>query len=486
MFTKRLPEVVAGFVCVALVFHTAAVSCMTAGADGYQSATNHTRGRKLQGWCNPALSCGAACCNSNQLCHPSIKSCRMARRPILNGWWSPDPFITYYNGWYYLLVTAAFHVEIHRSRSPNFCCIGCGDPGCDTASLDQFSNTIIYRPPPDKGKVWAPELHMYNKKWYIYFSMARVKYGSFDKEEGSNTQRMYVIASRMPAGSDPMPTGPWKPDMTANWKFLGQLNLPGNTYATDGTIWQQPGTSNPTKKYFVWSGYPTNATDWQRLYIARIKDATRISAGRTEISAPEYAWERSEMLPHVPGYWMGINEGPAALTTDTGRSFIFFSAGGDWSPTGCIGRLEYVGPDPLKRSSWRKNPQPVMSPNAASKAWQVGHNSFFRREGTGQWHIAFHAKSEPTWGTEARRARVQYIDTDSNGYPHLAAPAPLSSKALPAAAANAAGTPEPQHASNAAFSKQQYVEFARARIAAGDDGRGALAGPPPLEEAEAP
>ena len=98
-----------------------------------------------------------------------------------------DPWLEYYNGNYYL-VTTSFTGELTMRKSPTLA-------GLNTApSVQVWSDNNSSR----NWNMWAPEIHFFNGKWYLYYSAGPRGSACCD------AQRTHVLES---AGTDPM--GPY-------------------------------------------------------------------------------------------------------------------------------------------------------------------------------------------------------------------------------------------------------------------------------------
>jgi GH43 family beta-xylosidase len=238
--------------------------------------------------------------------------------------------------------------------------------------------------------IWAPELHFINGRWYVYFAA--------DQNGDNSTHRIYVLESK---SADPL----------SKYSFVGEINAPDNQWAIDGTV-----LNLNNHLYFIWSGWenPNNQTT-QNLYIAPMSSPTQISGQRILISSPTYSWENS-VAP--------INEGPEILQHD-GKTFLIYSANASWTNSYCLGMLTLVGSNPLKPSSWVKNPTPVFQ--SGNGVYGPGHSSFTTSEdGTQNW-IVYHAARYSGAGWD-RTIRTQPFTWNANGSPNFGQPLPTSTQ----------------------------------------------------------
>ena len=238
--------------------------------------------------------------------------------------------------------------------------------------------------------LWAPELHCVRGRWVIY--VAANATSSLLK----GTHRMYVLAARDDG------------DLSKGFAFWGQLPLPGDRWAIDGTPFRHAG-----KLYHVWSGWAAGRRLHQQLYICEMQDAFRPVAGAQaiQISRPTYPWElRGRRL----GLWPSINEGPVELHRGE-RSYLVYSASGSWSDHYCLGLLEFTGHDPLDPAAWTKHPEPVLA--SSREVIAPGHCGFLQRGG--ELLLLYHAAKYPRagWDREVHVGKMDFTDDDWPVFP---------------------------------------------------------------------
>jgi GH43 family beta-xylosidase len=286
----------------------------------------------------------------------------------------PDPYLTYYNGNYYLMTTP-WNGPLTMRKAPTI------------AALKQAAPVPVFDDFP-AGRccwVWAPEFHLINGRWYIYYSA-----GTGDIED----QRVHVAES---AGTDP--TGPY----SYKGVVFGGWGIDGSVVTINGQL------------YYIWSGVPTEL--WRdsdpHIYIAAMSNPWTVGGLRTAISAPTLAWERQG----TP-----MNEGPVALQHN-GRTFIVYSASACQGPDYKLGLLSYNGGNPLSASAWTKAPQPIFQRNDANGVFGPGHNGFFTSpDGTESW-IVYHANTSASQGCgSTRTTRIQKFTWNVDGTPNLGVP----------------------------------------------------------------
>lgn len=289
-----------------------------------------------------------------------------------------DPWLTYYDGSYYLAATTWASEWTMRS-APTLAELKTAEP-----------QTIYVETDPSRCcNFWAPEFRLLEgpngPRWYFYYTAGT--FGTYDN------QRIYVLESE---GTDPM--GPY----TYKARIFDPYN---DVWMIDGSVLELEGSL-----YFMYSAF---AGGLQSLFIAPMSNPWTISGERTLISQPTYPWET------VGGF---VNEGPVALHHDD-RLFLIYSASSCNTPDYKLGMLTYIGDDPLSADSWVKNPEPVFERADQNGVYAPGHNGFFRSpDGTEDW-IVYHANDSASYGCDGRRStRVQRINWNEDGTPDFGVP----------------------------------------------------------------
>ena len=205
--------------------------------------------------------------------------------------------------------------------------------------------------------VWAPELHIVEDYWWVYFSAAI-------PEEGERSHRLYVLRGPH-SSSDPV-------EPTSKFVFEGLMRGLPDHWAIDPTVFQING-----ERYLMYSGWPLDEKEdlKQLLFIGKMLDPATIdpSMGVQLVSSPEYPWEKYKDSGDGP--WHEIIEGPQWLEMDTFKGIIY-SAGASWTSSYQLGILQYIGGDPLAKSSWAKHKEPFLSNNPSGKGpYGPGHCS---------------------------------------------------------------------------------------------------------------
>lgn len=285
-----------------------------------------------------------------------------------------DPFMTYYQGNYYLAATT-WGKNLTMKK------------GATIAALKAASPQVIWQDSTAarSGNMWAPEFYLLDngageQRWYHYYTAG----------DGSNldTQRSHVLES---TGTDPM--GPYR--------YKAQLL---NYWAIDGSVLQAGG-----KLYFMFSAWQGST---QNVWIVAMTSPWSVTGERTLLSSPTYAWEKEGSDQ--------VNEGPVALYHG-GRTFVTYSASQCASPGYKLGMLELTGANPLTATSWRKNATAVFQ--GAGTAYGAGHNGFFvSPDGSEDW-IVYHATTNASGSCWTdRTTRIQKFTWNADGTPNFGSP----------------------------------------------------------------
>lgn len=299
-------------------------------------------------------------------------------RNPLNPYGGADPWIQYYDGYYYL-ATTTWRSELMMSRSETLAGLKTAIPVQIYAETD----------PSRCCNMWAPEFYLLDgpngPRWYFYYSAGTS--GTLDN------QRMHVLES---AGTDPM--GPY----TYKARIFDPTN---DVWAIDGSVLQLDDAL-----YFLFSSW---VGDEQSLFIAPMRDPWTLSRRRELISRPTYDWER---------VGLNVNEGPVALYRDD-QVFVIYSASHCATPDYKLGMLTYTGGDPLLASSWEKHPEPVFQATAENGVFGPGHNGFFQSPDQTEYWIVYHANDSTSGGCDdGRTTRVQPFNWNADGIPDFGVP----------------------------------------------------------------
>ncbi|HEX4207484.1 MAG TPA: glycoside hydrolase family 43 protein [Ktedonobacteraceae bacterium] len=307
----------------------------------------------------------------------------------------PDPFVTRYNGTYYVLGTTGNNVTIWSS------------PYLESVSQKP---TVVWTPQTGQPayQIWSPSLFLLNyhgaPHWFVYYTAASTN-------DNAN-HRIYVLMSN---GRDPL--GPYT--------FQGQLAGSDNTTTIDPSIIlihsqlyildvEEPGVQHV--------GEPgANVT-----YIAPLSDPLTQSGPSQSLIYPDQSWERGGGSGQST---YPVSEGPEALYHN-GKTFIVYSGSDTGDYTYCLGLLTYNGGDPLDFHSWSKS-GPVFQYSAANGVYGPGRASFTTSpDGTQSWMV-YHAKTSSAYIYSGRTTRAQQFSWNQDGTPNFGVPVSTSTPITP-------------------------------------------------------
>ncbi len=304
------------------------------------------------------------------------------RNPLLPS--GPDPWVMAYKGVYYYMNSTGRNLTIWATP--------------DITDLRHARKKVVYVPPADgpySHELWAPELHRFDGRWYLYFS---ADYGR------NESHRVFVLEN---TSEDPM---------EGTWTMKGQVKDPTDKWAIDASVFEAAG-----QRYLIWSGWKGDSDGEQDIFIAHLKNPWTIDSERVMLSYPKYPWEHVGDLPDRPAVpHVEVNEGPEIL--QHGKDiFLVYSASACWTDYYELGVLQaHVGDNLLDAASWKKFDHPFLKQNPEASVFGTGHNGFFKSpDGTQDW-IIYHANSGRHQGCgDMRSPRAQPFTWNGDGTPNF-------------------------------------------------------------------
>ncbi|KQT35231.1 alpha-N-arabinofuranosidase [Sphingomonas sp. Leaf412] len=290
------------------------------------------------------------------------------------------------DGWYYMTgsVPEYDRLVLRRSRT--------------IAGLSTAPEKVLWRhlsTGPLSGFIWAPELHLIDGRWIMYFAAGPSGGG----EDVFRIRTHAVVCD----GPDPM---------TGKWSVLGQLRTPWDTFNLDSTSFVHRGT-----RYLAWAQREPGIDTNSNLYIAPLATPLTLAAKPTRLTVPTLPWE-------VRGF--KVAEAPAILARN-GRLFMTYSASAT-DARYCMGMLTARDDaDVMDPAAWTKSPVPVFATSTAHAIYGPGHNSFTVDE-RGRDLLVYHARDyekidgDPLFDPN-RHTRVQHFRYRADGTPDFGAPA---------------------------------------------------------------
>jgi len=295
-----------------------------------------------------------------------------------------DPFMFYHDGYYYYTATGAASVSLIKVRN--------------IADIQTVNATKILTP-NNYTDLWSPEIHYFTADeigeeyagWYMFV-------GAKEKDSTGSTasnQRQYVV--KCLDGDNLL--GRWGDPVTGEANVLRKMTFATGGYNEDALC----GGSSPIringKLYLTFVSEEGRGTSefHQTINITTLETPWNITGTPVEICRPDYDWEKH-------GYWYGANsdgamtwwpqvvEGASAVYAPTGEVYLMYTGSGYWTTWYALGYLKLVGNDPLKKSSWQKNPTPVLQREETLTESSIngcGHGSYFT-DHAGQMWVAYH------------------------------------------------------------------------------------------------
>lgn len=252
---------------------------------------------------------------------------------------------------------------------------------------------------PMSGFIWAPELHLIDGRWIMYFAA-----GPSGGGEDVFRIRTFALACD---GADPM---------TGNWSVLGQLQTPWDSFTLDSTSFVHRGT-----RYLAWAQREPGIETNSNLYLAPLATPLTLAAKPARLTVPTLPWE-------VRGF--KVAEAPAVLERH-GKLFMTYSASAT-DARYCMGMLTArADADIMDPAVWSKSPTPVFQTSRENRIYGPGHNSFTVDE-RGRDVLIYHArdyeqiKGDPLFDPN-RHTRAQYFGYRGDGSPDFGVPAPVRS-----------------------------------------------------------
>lgn len=267
-----------------------------------------------------------------------------------------DPYVLKHtDGWYYFTASVPAYDGIVLRRAKSL------------AELPQAEEVEVWHKHesgPMSIHIWAPELHLVDGHWYIY-------YAGGDKDDVWAI-RPYVLEC---LDEDPM---------TGTWTEKGMMQAADDdefsftAFSLDATVFENKG-----KNYYVWAEKVGTGRQISNLYIGELEKPYKLKTVQVLLTTPDYDWERK-------GFW--VNEGPAVIKRN-GKIYLTYSAS-DTGVNYCMGMLEASeDADLLDPLSWKKERYPVLCSDESVKVYGPGHNSFTADE-DGNDILVYHARTE--------------------------------------------------------------------------------------------
>jgi GH43 family beta-xylosidase len=289
------------------------------------------------------------------------------------------------DGWYYMTGSVPEYDRLVLRRSRTLAGLGAAPEAVRWRHLASG---------PMSGFIWAPELHLIDGRWIMYFAAG-------PSGGGADVFRIRTFAL-ICNGPDPM---------TGGWSVLGQLQTSWDTFTLDSTSFVHRGT-----RYLAWAQREPGLETNSNIYLAPLATPLTLAAKPARLTVPRLAWETQGFK---------VAEGPAPLIRN-GRVFMTYSASAT-DARYCMGMLTARDDaDLLDPAAWTKSPEPVFRSSPENEVWGPGHNSFTVDE-RGRDVLVYHArdykdiKGDPLFDAN-RHTRIQHFRYRGDGTPDFGVP----------------------------------------------------------------
>lgn len=247
---------------------------------------------------------------------------------------------------------------------------------------------------PLSGFIWAPELHLIDGKWVMYFAAGPSGGG----EDVFRIRTWAVVCD----GPDPM---------AGKWTVLGQFEFPWDGFNLDSTIFIHRGV-----RYFCWAQREPGIETNSNLYLAPLKTPLTLAAKPARLTVPTLDWE-------IQGFKVAE---AAAFLERNGKLFLTYSASAT-DARYSLGLLTAdAGADIMDPKAWTKSPEPVFKTSRETGVYGPGHNSFTIDE-QGRDILVYHGrdyeaiKGDPLFDPN-RHTRIQRLYFKADGTPDFGVP----------------------------------------------------------------
>lgn len=294
---------------------------------------------------------------------------------------SPDPFVTYDPKFrrYYLLFTRGREVRIFSSEK--------------LPHLRDMENSVkvygIEQGDGINGSIWAPEMHKFGNRWYIYTSGGRTP-------DGREDRTLFILKSNT---ENPL----------EGFTFAGFPDPSMN--AIDPTVFTH--TDGCIYMCYAREGRGN------RIHIRKMKSPTEFDGEGVLLCEAELPWE---LVPPYVGDSTIVEGAFFVKSPDGKRLYVLYSANGCWSDDYALGVMEYKGGDLVCTANWEKAPEPLMV--KGNGTYGPGHASYFYAPNGKDFYIAYHSMHEPnktvTWAP--RFLHIQRVYFDETGCPYIGEP----------------------------------------------------------------
>lgn len=292
----------------------------------------------------------------------------MFTNPISQGK-APDPWVIYKEGYYYGCFTTEQDVRVWRSRN--------------LEGIFRGESKSVWSGEAD---IWAPEIHLFNGKWYIYTT-----YNS-----GDCWMRTLILEA---TSADPL----------GDYVVKARLESLGNTI--DASVWQDPSNG---RIYMAYSRLDGTSGEGQEIWITEMENPYTPTGTSVLLSYPEYDWEKE---------YGAVNEGPQFLRKGDWLHIVYSASQCHYEGYKLGILTAEASGDLVDPRSWTKRAGPLFQKLEDAGVYGPGHHSMVKTPG-GEWWNVYHAKDDCYKNTVngPRIARMQPFTFDENDFPVFGKP----------------------------------------------------------------
>ncbi len=294
--------------------------------------------------------------------------------------YNADPFMFYHDGFYYYTATASTEIGLIK-----------------VANLSDIETAIAtdILTPTEYTDLWSPEIHYFsadeigaeNAGWYMFI-------GAKEKDAATGTvasnQRQYVV--KCLDGDNLL--GRWGDPVTGEANVLRKMTFANGGYNEDALCGGSSVLRVNGKVYLTFvseSGRGTSSFH-QTINITTMENPWTITGNPVAICRSDYDWEKHGYGNSGGTWYPQVVEGASPVYGENGEVYLMYTGSGYWTTWYALGYLKLTGTDPMKASSWTKNPTPVLQREETLTEDSVngcGHGSYFT-DRDGQMWVCYH------------------------------------------------------------------------------------------------
>ncbi len=320
-----------------------------------------------------------------------------------------DPFLFYHDGYYYYTRTGSSSIALIKTAN--------------IADIKTADYKVICKPTTGVN-MWSPEIHFFteeeagegNEGWYLFIG----------HDDGTTAnQRQYV--AKCLDGDNLM--GRWGDPVTGEVNVLRKVTFPDSPETNETALCGGSSVLRVNGKTYITFVSEVNrgtSSFHQTINITEFENPWTMKGKPVVICEPDYDWESHGYGTDGTKWWPKVVEGASAVYSDSGDTYLMYTGSGYWTIYYQLGYMKLKkGSDPMVRSNWTKNPDPVFS--LSDEVNGCGHASYFKDHNGDYWACYHGYLGQDTFSKRQAFVERIYVTSDGvsigNGSGH---PAPLS------------------------------------------------------------